>query len=141
MVWSERAGHASELCHCAKDVEMSCVPFFFAFWLPFLVPAVPVAAICWFFGRRRVTWFKWEYTIIIVPYLIWVLFIMIEDKGKSLSNAVAEPFYLGCGVALACVARVVIGKKWKERTLAVSLFAAICLLGVALWGMTPTLPE
>ena len=120
---------------------MSCCPFFFALWLAFLIPAAPSAAACWFFGRRRVTWLKWEYTLLLVPYLIWLLLVMIQDKGKSLSNVAAEPFYLGCGVALACVVRVVIGRKWKEETLAAWLFAACCLSAIALWAFMPTLPE
>ena len=114
---------------------------FLLLWLAFLVPALPVGAACRFFGRRRTTWFQWEYTLLVAPFAIWSLLIMISAKGKSLSNAVAEPFFLGCGVALICIARVVIGKILNEKTLAISLFTFVCLLAIALWKLTPMLPE
>ena len=120
---------------------MSRLPYLFAFWLLFLIPAAPVAAACWFFGRARVTWFKWEYALLIAPYLVWILLVAIEDTGKSLSNAVGEPFFLGCSVALACLVRVVVGKREKEKVLAGGLFAACCLAAIALWALTPSLPE
>ena len=120
---------------------MSCLPFVMVLWLAFLIPAAPLAAACWFFGRPRVTRFKWESALLVVPFLIWLLLVMIEKKGKSSLNAAGEPFLLGCGVALVCVARVVVGKKWKERTLALSLFGACCLLAIGLWAFMPTLPE
>lgn len=120
---------------------MSYISYLFVFWLPFLIPTVPAVAACWFFGRRRVTWHRWELAILVVPYLLWWVLVLVECKGKSLSNAAAEPFYLGCGVTLACVARVAVGKKWKESTVATVLFTGCCLLAIAVWAFVPTMPE
>lgn len=111
------------------------------FWLPFLLPAAPVAAACWTLGRRRVAWRRWEYTLLVVPFLAWLGAMLADDSGKSLSNAVAEPFWLGCGVAAACVLRVIAGRRLDERVVALSLHAACCALAVGLWALVPTLPE
>lgn len=120
---------------------MSGTPFLFLFWLSFLVPAGPALAGCWFFGRRRVTWEKWETAILLAPYLVWLILVIIDCKGKSLSNVIVEPFCLGCGVALACITRVAVGRKLNEETVAIALFVASCVLAIALWAFVPALPE
>ena len=125
---------------CANEIKMDSLPLFIAFWIPFLIPAAPVMGLCWFFGRRRVQWFKWEYSLLVVPYLVWLPLLMI-DGGKSLRNATEEPFYLGCGVALACVIRVLVGRESNQKVVALVLFVAVCLLAVGLWAFVPTMPE
>jgi len=115
--------------------------YMFFFWLPFLLTAGPVSAACWFFGRNRVRWFKWEYSILITPYVVWLLFVTIAGDGKSLANAFAEPFYLGCGAALASIIRVAVGKKLNQKATASVLFAAVCILAVMLWAFVSPMPE
>ncbi len=120
---------------------MSSIPFLIILWLVFLIPAGSITAICRFLGRHRVTWQKWELAILLAPYGVWMILTMLSSTGKSLSNAIVEPFCLGSGVALACIARVVAGRKWNEDMLAISLFVACCVLAVALWAFMSAIPE
>jgi len=120
---------------------MICLPFTLVLWLSFLFPAGIVMATCRMAGRQRVNWFKLEYAFLIVPYLTWVILVLMNDKGKSLSNAIGEPFLLGCCVAIASLIRLAVGRKCNEALLAASLFAGCCLLAIALWAFVPILSE
>jgi hypothetical protein len=109
-------------------------------WWLYLMPLLPVAALIWFFGRRRVQWCRWDFAVVLVPYIVWIVAMMFDDAGKSLSNLV-EAFYLGCSASLAPIIRVIVGQRANQKWLAIGLLIGICLVAVGLWAFVPGLPE
>jgi hypothetical protein len=117
-------------------------PIFFFLWLVMYLPAsiVLCAPLLWF-GRNRVaTWCKWDYLILVLPYLVWATLTCLDCSGKSLSNLV-EPLWLALTSGLAPLGRVILGKVIPPRRAAVGALLLICAVAAALWAFVPGLPE
>src|SRR6266404_4110516 len=92
--------------------------FWLFFWfIYYLLPAALLSTPFWIFGRHRARWIWWEFAILIVPYVVWVTCLFINQRGKGLQN-VLEMFWLACTVPLAAMLRVLIGSRVNRKILA-----------------------
>ena len=105
-------------------------------WLYHLIPLLAVSAPVWFFGRRRVKWCVWDFSIVVIPFASWATLMVIHDVGKTLANMVAEPVSIGCVAALAPVTRALIRDKRNQTKLAAVLLVVVCILATGLWPPT-----
>jgi drug/metabolite transporter (DMT)-like permease len=108
--------------------------------LLYLVPLLPVAGAAWFFGRRRVQWNYWDFAIVLLPLVAWIMVTMV-NPAKSLSNLVIEVPGLGCVSSLAPLVRVAVGTRVDQRLLALGLLVALCLVAIGLGTYVPFMPE
>lgn len=106
----------------------------------YLVPFLLVGGPTWFFGRWRVQWNCWDFAIVLLPLAVWVVAMIINDTGKSLSN-LAEALYLGFVASLVPIVRVAIGDRMNQKLLALGLLVGTCLVAIGLWAFVPALPE
>jgi len=111
------------------------------FWLIFLVPSLPICASAWYLARRRVQWTKFDFAILVVPYLAWLALVAEGTLSKSMSNAVIEPIYLGLAVGLAPIIRIAFPKRWNAKIVAATLLVAASAVGVGIYFSVPCLPE
>lgn len=109
----------------------------------YLISALPIAGLIWFCGRRRVLWSKWEYSLILFPFLIWVTFLVINDLGKSFGNAVIEPFSCGILAGISPIFRVVFTHSDKRRKLYLTIVGVLVATAgaILIWKLMPCLPE
>jgi hypothetical protein len=110
-------------------------------WLLHLVPLLLVCGPVWFFGRNRVKWSVWDFSIVIVPFACWATLMVVHDVGKTLANLVIEGVVVGCIASLAPVARILARTRWNQTRLAVILLILACLAATGLWALVPALPE
>lgn len=109
-------------------------------WALYLGALVPLSAVVWFFGRKRVRWNLWDLAILVIPYAAWVSLMVVSSKGKSLSN-LAESLYLGGIASMAPVARLIIADRINQKLLALLLVGFLCLVAAGFWALMPALPE
>jgi len=109
-------------------------------WLFHLVPLLIISGPVWFFGRRRVKWNGWDFAIVVLPFAVWGSLMIFNDTGKSLSNLV-EGLIIGGVAPLAPIVRVAVGKRFNEKSVALELLIALCLVAGCLWEFVPSLPE
>ena len=111
------------------------------FWFLHLVPAAGIATPIWFLGKSRVRWFKWEYSILVVPYTLWAILLLYDSTDKTLANVNAEALALGLVVPMVPMVRLAIGQRVSPRAVALVGILAVSMVGVLLWKFTPRLPE
>ena len=116
------------------------VEFLLAISPLYLVPLLLVSGPVWFFGRRQVQWNQWDFSIVLLPLAVWVVAMIVNDAGKSLSNLV-EALYLGCVASLVPIVRAVVGERVNQRLLALALLVGVCLVAIGLWAFVPGLSE
>ena len=109
---------------------------FALFWILHLALAVGALA-AWLFGSRRVRWYWWEYTIVIVPYWLLVYLLVIVDM-KGHVNLLLEPLLLAPLVSLSPIARILLYKKQSIKIALVCYYASI-LFAIALWSLFPAI--
>ena len=106
----------------------------------FLVPMAVLCGPIWFFGRKRVQWTWLDFSVAWLPLVTWFCLMWMNWMPKSLANLV-EAIFLGALTPL-CPALRLIGKKWMEEKkmawVTVALGAAFAL---AVYFITPCLPE
>ena len=109
----------------------------------YLISALPIAGLVWFFGRRRALWFKWEYPLILFPFLIWVTLIIINASSKSFSNATIEPFCCGILAGISPIFRAIFTHDDRKRRLSLTILGiSIATVGtILIWKLVPFLPE
>lgn len=118
---------------------------FFLFLLFWLIAYLPISLILcgpiWWFSRKRVSyWRKSDFLVLFVPYLTWVILLIIDSSGKSLSN-LCEIFYFGLASVFAPITRIVAPKSMNPIMTAYLGLFAVCLIAVMLWAFVPGLPE
>jgi hypothetical protein len=122
----------------ARVIEF--IELIFVIWGLFLLPALPVCGAVWMMGRKRVTWNLFDFSLLIVPYAVWLDLLCVNLRQKSMAN-IGEAFYVGAVVALAPLIRLVLPKKWGERVVAATLLIAACVMAAAIYIAVPCLPE
>ena len=105
-------------------------------WLIYLLPAVPVSMAVSYFGHRRAGFMWWELSVLVLPFIVWVVF-ALSSKDKGLWSPVAELFILGCTVPVAALIRVIVGRAVNRSLMAGSLISVICVLAILLGIMIP----
>jgi hypothetical protein len=48
------------------------------FWLFMVIPSLPVCLTVWFLGRKRVRWTKWDFLVVVLPYLSWITLLVLQ---------------------------------------------------------------
>jgi hypothetical protein len=116
------------------------VGFLIPIWLFHLVPLLLISGPVWFFGRRRVKWNGWDFAIVVLPFAVWGALMIVHGTGKSLNNLI-EGLIIGGVAPLAPIVRVAVGKRMNEKSVALGLLIALCLVAGSLWAFVPPLPE
>jgi hypothetical protein len=119
----------------AEFVEM-----IFFLWGLFLLPAVPVCVAIWLLGRNRVHWNRFDFLVLVLPYIAWLALLCTNLCSKSMSN-VGEAFYMGMAVPLAPILRLIVGRRWNGRIVAATLLIVACAVGAGIYFTVPCLPE
>src|SRR5262249_3714773 len=104
------------------------VLFFIRTWLSHALIAGVLTAPIVFFGRRRVHWLWWETFVFIVPFFIWMAFMLspLEVGRKSIAN-IGEYVFISLAVPIAALIRLALGTSVRDGVCAGSLFAMVCL--------------
>jgi hypothetical protein len=110
-------------------------------WLFFAVPAVLLALPVWFLGKRRTQWSGFDALVFVIPWAVWVTLFTFGPRDASLSSAVVESVILGCLAPLALILRVIGGDKWNSKYTRIIGFAAVSIIGIALWAFVPFIGE
>lgn len=119
---------------------MELLTFFAIGWFWYLACSIPGTGLLVYWGRQRVTWHLWEVGIFVLPMLMWFTGMMIDSSGKTLSN-MGEVTVLGLGVNLCAVIRVMTGRLRMQSAIACGLQVVMCVIAVAVYFLTPPLPE
>jgi peptidoglycan/LPS O-acetylase OafA/YrhL len=110
-------------------------------WLMHAGLAVVLTAPIVLLSLGRVEWRWWEASVFVLPFVIWAMLFTSElSLGKSLAN-LGEPFYFGFAIPAAALLRVVMARRVPERLCGAILVAAVCGAAVAVFFLTPPLPE
>lgn len=117
---------------CIWDRELK----FLMLWAIHLVPTAVIGVPLWYFNRHRVSWGTFDFLIITVPFIVYLLAALMLDREKGLGN-LAEPFVLGFFLPLAPLTRAVAGPNVRAATLAACSLALLCLLAIALYAFVP----
>lgn len=120
---------------------MTLVPFLL---IPFLVYMLPTSL-----GVFVILWLSKKkldgdlLTACLVPICLWLVLVIINDKGKSLANFVFEPVILAVLVCiLAVVHSVIDGREFlNSRSLAIVTVSLSVVLVLGVFFLMPALPE
>jgi hypothetical protein len=119
----------------------SRLALFLHLWLIHALIALVLAAPILFFGRRRANWQWWELFAVIIPFSSWAGFMLSGlSAGKSMANY-GECIYLSLAVPVAALLRVGVGGTSHRRAYSAFLIALLCVTAVAVFFLTPSLPE
>jgi hypothetical protein len=112
-------------------------------WLELHLPVSAIlCAPVWWFGRKRAGhWYRWEFLVLVIPYLIWRALGLILGANKGLGNLFAEPFVLGAATMVAPVTRILVAGRIPPRLAAAGAFAVACAMAFVVWRFFPSLPE
>ena len=122
---------------------MSTVPFFlFAWAIQAVIGAMVVSPVA-FLARKRVHWRSWELLSLVVPFCVWLAFMLSDFSTgfKSLSNFAIEPGILGLALGVGALARVAMSTRIPERRAAVAALVGMCLVAVGIFWIVPGLEE
>lgn len=106
-------------------------------WLFYLVPAGVLSLPLWIGGRRRARWLWWEFSILLLPFLVFVSLHVLQVRGGIGWSLLFGSFYLGCIAPVAALIRVIAGQRVNRLRLASSLLIAACLIAVAVYLLLP----
>ena len=98
-------------------------------YLIYLAPSFITCSLIWFLGRKKVQWFKWEYSILIAPWILYIISLGINYS--STQNAVGYffyPFFFGLATPLGPLIRVLLGQRVNQKTVALVTLSVFCLL-------------
>lgn len=91
---------------------------------------------------RSLKWRWWELILPIVPFVLWFGLILVNGKGKTLSNGVIEPLLLGCAAGLPILFRAGANRSGRQGETAYFLGLAIsCTIALVIYFWMPALPE
>jgi hypothetical protein len=91
-------------------------------------------------GRDRVHWGVVDLLSFVLPFAVWTSLLFAWPAGKSLAN-LAEPFVFSVAIPAAASVRVVVGRRFEERTVSTVLVALLCLAAGGVYWLMPSLPE
>jgi len=120
---------------------MTSLPFFL---LPVLIYAIPAAL--GLFAAARLMGQKFEVDLLLyslLPIGSWLALVLLRDKGKTLSNFVAEPLILAVIVCVLVAVHFVVERReiLTGRSLEVATSVFLLLITVGVFFLMPALPE
>lgn len=115
---------------------------FFSIFLVYIIPSLIIAAPIWFFSRERVHWFQWEFFLLLIPFITWVVLASINLRNKSLSNAGVESIILGILIGMIQIFPAIMPEVFGSRLKSafVTLFLSI-IITLLVYFIVPSLPE
>jgi hypothetical protein len=110
---------------------------FFVYLLPLAVCYIVV--IVW---GRVLSLKMWVWANMVLPFPLWLSFILINGTGKTLSNAIIEPFLCGC---IACIPIILERGTSRFRCQAKSIpfisFTLTCIFVLLIYFGMPAITE
>lgn len=113
---------------------------FIVAWLVHLLPFLIIGGPVWFLARRRVRWSKWDFCIVIFPFVVWSIFMLTNFKVKGLGNFL-EGLLIGCIASLAPIIRAIFKDKINQIYFAKGILIALCLISIMIWAVIPATME
>ena len=108
------------------------------FWLLlYLGPALILTIPVWVLGRHRVTWQWWEFSILVIPFLLFITLDAMRIKGGLGYAMIWGSIYLSGIVPVATLIRVLIGQRLDGTLVASSLLIAACAITILLYLLLP----
>jgi len=122
------------------DPEMISV--FFILLAIYMLIALPISGLVWFFGRYRASWHATEVLLLLFPFATWWTLLFTDlSAGKTLANLI-EPVYFApiCGLLLPLSKSLIGSRLPRWASLIISTFIAIAG-ALAVFLLMPSLPE
>ena len=104
--------------------------------------AISGGGIFWI-ARGKIVWQAWEFGLMILPFLVWVVLIVQNRAGKSLTNALIEPLVCGFIAGLQPGFRFLVVHFSHQDHPKLSLIGVLisCIGALAVYYFTPTIAE
>jgi hypothetical protein len=112
----------------------------FFLWGLFLLPAMPLCGVVWWFGRKRVRWTPFDFLLLVLPYAMWLALLCTDLRPKSMSNF-GEAFYVGIAMPFVPVIRLILPQQWNGKMIAATLLILACAAAAGVYFAVPCLPE
>jgi peptidoglycan/LPS O-acetylase OafA/YrhL len=103
-----------------------------------IVVALVLASPFLFFGRKRVKWKLVDCLGLVCPIGFWFVLTLLKPVAKNDLDSIFEPFMISVAVAMAALARVVVGRKVPENTVSIFLTGLLCVAAVIIYFCDPT---
>ncbi len=113
---------------------------FLLIWLVHVALAIVPTALIAYFGRKLANWQLYDLGAFVLPYAVWVACMAVDSSGKSLGNLV-EAFYLSAAIPIAAIGRIAVATVWTAWICSLAFVLALCIVAVAIYELTPGLPE
>ena len=103
-------------------------------WLYLLYagPALVLCAPLWLLGRKKVTWFKGEFLILVVPWILYFVALKISQSPAENAGYLFYPFIFGCATPLVPMIRIVLGEKINQKAVAAITLIFFCAIIVSI---------
>jgi len=111
------------------SIQQSIAWYVEVWGLFYLVPSAVVLFPLWLSSKQRVTWSRWDLTLLIVPYFLWAVLMSSGIQKKDTGNLI-EPILLSLIVGFCFLFRTVMASRLKRSSvlsicLGISLAAAV----------------
>lgn len=122
---------------------MTLLPFVLIWLVIYLFSASVSNGIVVLVTRKRVNWRIWEFVFSFLPLVVWISLVAFNSKGKTLSNAVVEPFVCGILSSLQALTCSIFAVMQQKRGVFPLVFGVIlgCISAVLVFLFMPALPE
>jgi hypothetical protein len=99
-------------------------------WLYLLYagPASVLCALVWFLGRKKVEWYKWEYLILIAPWILYLVSLKINSTPTENAGYLFYPFIFGFAAPFVPIMRIVLGQKINQKAVAAIALILFCII-------------
>ena len=87
-------------------------------WIFYLVPAGVLSIPIWVIGRRRVEWVWWEFSILVLPFFLFISLDAWRIRGGLGWAVITGATYSGGVVPLMALIRVIVGKRINATLMA-----------------------
>lgn len=112
---------------------------FLNFCIYYLSPGPIIIFISYLITRRKIKWYASELIALILPFLIWVLLVLINIKVKSLSNII-ESMYISLGIGAINILSIFIYQHDSAKKPIFDIIAST-LLAIIIYFAFPMIPE
>src|ERR1700754_898565 len=106
-------------------------------WIFYLVPAGVLSIPIWVIGRRRVEWVWWEFSILVLPFFLFISLDAWRIRGGLGWAVITGATYSGGVVPLMALIRVIVGKRINATLMASSLLIAACFIVIVIYMLLP----
>jgi hypothetical protein len=112
----------------------------FVLWMMHVAVALILTMPLIYLGRKRANWQTYDLLAFVLPFLVWGFCMVIDGKGKTLSNGI-ESIFLSAAVPFGAIVRIAIGRHRHRLFYSLLITFGLCLVGIVIYWSTPGLPE